>query len=117
LPDTGLKQYYQPDKQTVNAIILLNLRNAGSLSSAIPLPSFVCSSIIIIMRLFQIKNHATYRVISLAILLAVVTSGCNMSDESEKLPGGHTYVDEGRCYKFILINIKGVESIESCVGI
>jgi hypothetical protein len=43
-------------------------------------------------------------------------AGCNLSDNAKELPGGYTYVDEGKCYKFILINIKGQPNIESCVS-
>ena len=49
-------------------------------------------------------------------LFVVFLNGCNFSDESIKLPGGHTYVEEGRCYKYILVNIKGEKNIESCVS-
>jgi hypothetical protein len=43
-------------------------------------------------------------------------AGCNLSDDANELPGGHTYVDEGKCYKIILININGQPNIESCVS-
>lgn len=50
------------------------------------------------------------------ILFLIALCGCNFSDESIELPGGHTYIDEGRCYKFILVNIKNGKNIESCVS-
>ncbi len=40
------------------------------------------------------------------ILFMIFFIGCNFSDESITLPGGHTYVNEGKCYKYILVNIK-----------
>lgn len=52
-------------------------------------------------------------IVKAAIILFL--TGCKMSDYTEELPGGHTYVDEGHCYKYILINIKNASIIESCV--
>jgi len=52
----------------------------------------------------------------IAIICWIFLIGCNFSDEVENLPGGHTYVNEGRCYKFILVNIKNGHNIESCVS-
>jgi len=54
------------------------------------------------------KNHFIFCIIFFI--------GCNFSDESIKLPGGHTYVNEGKCYKYILVNIKNGKNIESCVS-
>lgn len=50
------------------------------------------------------------------IILLTILSGCNFSDESINLPGGHTYVNEGKCYKYILVSIKNGKNIESCVS-
>lgn len=50
------------------------------------------------------------------ILFMIFFIGCNFSDESITLPGGHTYVNEGKCYKYILVNIKNGKDIESCVS-
>ena len=50
------------------------------------------------------------------VLFMILLLSCNMSDESVQLPGGHTYVDEGRCNKIILVNIKNQPNIESCVS-
>jgi len=50
------------------------------------------------------------------ILLVIIFTGCNLSDKSIRLPGGNTYVDEGKCNKFILVNIEHAGNIESCVS-
>jgi len=51
----------------------------------------------------------------IAIICFVFSLGCNLSDDTKRLPGGHTYVNEGHCYKYILVNIKDGPNIESCV--
>ena len=55
--------------------------------------------------------NKNYFIIFLTFLL-----GCNFSDESVELPGGNTYVNEGKCNKLILVNIKNSKNIESCVS-
>lgn len=55
--------------------------------------------------------NKTYFIIFLTFLI-----GCNFSDESVELPGGSTYVNEGKCNKLILVNIKNSKNIESCVS-
>ena len=68
------------------------------------------------MKTYKLQHLPFRKSILISVLLSVVWAGCNMSDDSENLPGCHTYYSEGRCYKKILINIKDVEDIESCVS-
>ena len=42
--------------------------------------------------------------------------GCNLSDDTERLPGGHTFVSEGHCYNFILISFAGAKEITSFIA-
>src|SRR5688500_2145770 len=51
----------------------------------------------------------------LPFLAFFILVGCDLSDDFEKLPGGHTYVREGSCYKYITVNIKNSKEIPSCV--
>jgi len=60
-----------------------------------------------------LPKHVTFYI---AITCLIFLFSCNLSDDAKQLPGGHTYVNEGRCYKYILVNIKGVSDIESCVS-
>lgn len=64
------------------------------------------------MRPAKLRNVTLY----VAIICLISSFGCNLSDDTEALPGGHTYVNEGRCYKYILVNIKDGSNIESCVS-
>ncbi len=55
------------------------------------------------------------RINKIAFLFLITLVSCNLSDDAVLLPGGHTYVNEGKCYKVILVNIKGKADITSCV--
>ena len=64
------------------------------------------------MRPAKLRNFTFY----IFILYLISSFSCNLSDDTKTLPGGHTYVHEGRCYKYILVNLKDGSNIESCVS-
>ena len=67
---------------------------------------------LIAMRPAKLRNLTFY----IFILYLISSFSCNLSDDTKTLPGGNNYVHEGRCYKYILVNLKDGSNIESCVS-
>lgn len=61
------------------------------------------------------QNNHNMKMFLIIVFLIFIQCSCNFSDESKNLSGWHTYINEGGCYKFILINFKKYKDIGSKV--